>query len=160
MNKKEAAKLLTLIKLSYPTSYKDLDDEWNMATINMWAGSFRDVPYSIMEQGFDRYRMNHKFPPTVAEMAEELRYIHNSAETCMQVQKLMGNRQAMEHCMAVMAITERFKCNDVGGSGLWGLQGKLIGGVYDDAYSGASGDRTLSGDRLPLPDPGGQRGRG
>lgn len=151
MNKKEAAKLLTLIKLSYPASYKDMDDEWKMATINMWAASFQDVPYSLMEQGFNHYRMNHKFPPTVAEMVDELRYIHNNAETCMQVHKLLGNKQMVEHLMSVMAITDRFRTHDVGGPDLMGLQGKMIGGGYDDAHPGASGDRTLSGDRLPLP---------
>lgn len=155
MNKKEAAKLLTLIKLSYPASYRDQDEEWMMATINMWAVSFRDIPYSLIEQGFNHYRMTHKFPPTVSEMVEELRYIHHTAETCALIQKAMGNAQAVEHYKAIMAITDRFKKDDVGGLDLMGLQGKLIGGGYDDANSGASGDRTLPGDRLSLPGMGG-----
>ena len=155
MTKKEAAKLLTLIKLSYPASYRDQDEEWMLATINMWAGSFREVPYSLMEQGFNHYRMTHKFPPTVAEMVEELRHIHNTAVTCALIQKDLGNAQAVEHYKAIMAITDRFKKDDVGGLDLMGLQGKLIGGGHDDAYPGASGDRTLPGDRLSLPGMGG-----
>jgi hypothetical protein len=154
MNKKEAAKLLTLIKLSYPASYRDQDAEWMMATINMWAVSFRDIPYSLIEQGFNHYRMTHKFPPTVAEMVEELRHIHHTAVTCALIQKDLGNAQAVEHYKAIMAITDRFKKDDVGGLDLMGLQGKLIGGGYDDAHSGASGDRTLPGDRISLPGPG------
>ena len=59
MNKKEAAMLLTLIKLSYPQAYRDYDDSWKKATIHMWESSFRDVPYAIIEQGFNHYRMNH-----------------------------------------------------------------------------------------------------
>jgi hypothetical protein len=155
MTKKEAAKLLTLIKLSFPASYKDLDDEWMMATINMWAGSFREVPYSLMEQGFNHYRMNHKFPPTVAEMVEELRYIHNLAEQCVDIQRLLGNGPAVEHYMAIVAVTDRYRKYDVGAPNLGDLQGLLIGGGYDDANSGASGDRTLPGDRLSLPGMGG-----
>lgn len=155
MNKKEAAQLLTLVKLSYPASYRDMDDEWMKATINMWAMSFQDVPYSLIEQGFNHYRMTHKFPPTVAEMVEELRHIHNTAVTCALIQKDLGNAQAVEHYKAIMAITDRFKKDDVGGLDLMGLQGKLIGGGYDDANSGASGDRTLPGDRLSLPGMGG-----
>lgn len=155
MTKKEAAKLLTLIKLSYPASYRDQDEEWMMATINMWAMSFRDVPYSLIEQGFNHYRMTHKFPPTVAEIVEELRHIHIQAETCALIHKDLGNQQIVDQCKAIMAITDRFRKDDVGGLDLTGLQGKLLGGGYDDAHSGASGDRALPGDRLSLPHLGG-----
>lgn len=79
MTKKEAAMLLDLIKLSYPTAYRDMDGTWKVATINMWASSFPDVPYPIIEQAFNHYRMTSKFPPTVAEMVEELRHIHYQA---------------------------------------------------------------------------------
>ena len=152
MNKKDAAKLLTLIKLSYPASYKDMDDEWKLATINMWATSFSDIPYILMEQGFNHYRMNHKFPPTVAEMVEELRYIHNLAEQCVDVQRLLGNGPAVEHYMAIVAVTDRYRKYDVGAPNLGGLQGLLIGGGYDAA--GASGDRMDREDRISLLDAG------
>lgn len=155
MTKKEAAKLLTLIKLSYPASYRDQDEEWMLATINMWAMSFRDVPYSLIEQGFNHYRMTHKFPPTVAEMVEELRHIHHTAVNCALIQKDLGNYQAVEHYKAIMAITDRFRKDDVGGLDLMGLQGKLLGGDTNDVYTGASGDRALPGDRLSLPHLGG-----
>lgn len=152
MNKKEAAQLLTLVKLSYPASYRDMDDEWMKATINMWAMSFQDVPYSIMEQGFNHYRMNHKFPPTVAEMVEELRYIHNLAWQCVDIQRLLGNGPAVEHYKAIMAVTDRYRKYDVGAPNLGGLQGLLIGGGYDAA--GASGDRMDREDRISLLDAG------
>ena len=152
MNKKEAAKLLTLIKLSFPASYKDMDDEWKLATINMWANSFADVPYSLMEQGFNHYRMNHKFPPTVAEMVEELRYIHNMAEQCVDVQRLLGNGQAVEHYKAIMAVTDRYRKYDVGAPNLGGIRVAMIGGGYDAA--GTSGDRLDREDRLPFLDAG------
>ena len=71
MDKGEAAKLLSLIKLSYPTAYRDIDRETANATVNMWQMSFPDVPYPIMEQAFNHFRMVSKFPPTVAEMVEE-----------------------------------------------------------------------------------------
>ena len=50
MNKTEATKLLALIKIAYPTAYRDMDDASKVATVNMWQMSFPDVPYPIMEQ--------------------------------------------------------------------------------------------------------------
>ena len=41
----------------------------------MWQMSFPDVPYPIMEQAFNHFRMASKFPPTVAEMVEELKKV-------------------------------------------------------------------------------------
>ena len=72
MNKPEATKLLALIKIAYPAAYRDMDEASKKATVNMWQMSFPDVPYPIMEQAFNHFRMVSKFPPTVAEMVEEL----------------------------------------------------------------------------------------
>ena len=76
MNKAEAAQLMALIKVAYPMSYRDVDRDTTIATVNMWAMSFPDVPYPIMEQAFNHFRMVSKFPPTVAEMVLELRSIY------------------------------------------------------------------------------------
>lgn len=151
MTKKEAAMLLDLIVLSYPASYKGMNDNWKAATINMWASSFQDMPYPIMEQAFNHYRMNHKFPPTVAEMVEELRHIYHTATECALVNKGLGNMAAVEHYKAIMAITARYKDDDVGGLNLGGLQGLLNGGGYDAT---ASRDRLDREDRLPFLDAG------
>ena len=112
MNKKEAAKLLELIKLSYPHAYRDLTDEWKVATINMWQMSFPEVPYPIMEQAFNHYRMVNKFPPTVAEMVEELRHIHYEALECAMIQKNLGNEAGVNHFKAIMSCTDRYKNTD------------------------------------------------
>ena len=79
MNKQEAVKLLALIKIAYPTAYRDMDDESKKATVNMWQMSFPDVPYPIMEQAFNHFRMVSKFPPTVADIVEALRHIYYHA---------------------------------------------------------------------------------
>lgn len=148
MTKKEAAKLLTLVKLSYPASYKDMDDEWLRATINMWASSFPDVPYSIMEQGFNRYRMTHKFPPTVAEMVEELRHIHGRAMDLESISRITGNKEALRIAAAVVDITERY--TNERELGAFGIEkgGALIGN------SGTPGNRLDRADGLPFLDAG------
>ena len=79
MNRTEAIKLLALIKVAYPTAYRDADKETQLATVNMWQKTFPDVPYVVMEMAFDHFRRVSKFPPTVAEMYEELNRLYYAA---------------------------------------------------------------------------------
>jgi hypothetical protein len=109
MNSQEAAKLLALIKLAYPTAYRDIDKETAQATVSMWQMSFPDVPYPIMEQAFNHFRMVSKFPPTVAEMVAELRHIYFEALECALTQKSLGNEEMVKRFREIMAVTARFK---------------------------------------------------
>lgn len=148
MTKKEAAMLLELIKLSYPAAYRDMEDKWKIATINMWASSFPDVPYPIIEQGFNHYRMSHKFPPTVAEMVEELQHIYYEATECALVHKGLGNQELVDQYRLVMAYTAKYKDTDnLGGLNIGSLQGRIGGGEYGQAHyglhSGAEGRNEL-----------------
>lgn len=152
MDKGEAAKLLSLIKLSYPTAYRDIDRETANATVNMWQMSFPDVPYPIMEQAFNHFRMVSKFPPTVAEMVEELKNIHYQALEQANVQRIIGNQEAVKQCMLVMRYTHRYKdTQNLGGLDMTRLQGR-IGGEGD---AGASGNWLDREDRVSLLDAGG-----
>lgn len=154
MNKQEAAKLLSLIKLSYPTAYRDIDKETANATVNMWQMSFPEIPYAIMEQAFNHFRMVSKFPPTVAEMVEELKHIHYQALEQANIQLLMDNHAAWKQCMTVMSLTEKYKDTYyLGGLDMTRLQGR-IGGESDVLRFGASGDRMDREDRLSLMDAG------
>jgi hypothetical protein len=137
MNRKDAAKLLNLIKLSYPSAYRDMDDEWKLATINMWAMSFPDVPYPIVEQAFNHYRMGHKFPPTVAEMVEELRKVYYQAQEGALVNKGLGNEEMVLRFREVMAYTSRYKDEDLGGLNISSLP-RMMGGNYHSEEIGSA----------------------
>lgn len=140
MNKQEAAKLLSLIKLSYPTAYRDIDRDTANATVNMWRMSFPEVPYPIMEQAFNRFRMVSKFPPTVAEMVEELRRIYYEATECALIHKGLDNPEMVDRYRLVMRCTERYK--DAESLGRLNVEAlRLGGGGYDEKRLGASGDR-------------------
>lgn len=148
MNKQEAAKLLSLIKLSYPTAYRDIDKETANATVNMWASSFADCPYPIIEQAFNHYRMTHKFPPTVAEMVEELQHIHYEATELAMIHKTMGDLGKVEQYRLVMGYTYRYtKTDNLGGLNIESLQGRIGGGsngpAYPGLYSGSEGRNDL-----------------
>ena len=131
MNKQEATRLLALIKVAYPTAYRDMDDASKMATVNMWQISFPDVPYPIMEQAFNHFRMVSKFPPTVAEMVEELRTIHYQATEWALTHKAIGDEEGVQQYRAIMAYTARYKDTDnLGGLNIGSLQGLIGGGDY------------------------------
>ena len=139
MNKQEAGKLLAVIKLAYPTAYRDIDNETAIATVNMWQMSFPDVPYPIMEQAFNHFRMVSKFPPTVAEMVEELRRIYFEATEGALIQRGLGNEEGVRMFRAVMEYTERYK-NDTHLGGLNINTLPRIGGCEHVGITGTPGD--------------------
>ena len=151
MNKQEATQLLALIKIAYPTAYKDMDVASKKATVNMWHMSFPDVPYPIMEQAFNHFRMVSKFPPTVAEMVDELRSIHNKAVECALLHKSFGDEEKVKQYKAIMDYTYRYKDSSQLGLQMCNLPNLLIGGGYD---VGTPGDRLDREDRLSLMDAG------
>ena len=143
MNRTEAIQLLALIKVAYPTAYKDMDNASKQATVNMWAGSFPDTPYPIMEQAFNHFRMKSKFPPTVAEMVEERRGIYYKATEMAMTQKALGNEDEVQKFRAIMACTLPYKDNNYLGLQLGSLQLlELGGGNY--VGIGTSGDNDVS----------------
>ena len=153
MNKQEAVKLLALIKVAYPTAYKDMDEVSKKATVNMWHMSFHDVPYPIMEQALGHFRMVSKFPPTVAEMVGELKEIHNQATECALIHKNLGNEEMVSQFRTIMSYTHRFKDSSSIGLQLGNLVKQLSGGDYSDVQRlGTPGDYEMSSDRLSLMD--------
>jgi hypothetical protein len=118
----------------------------------MWMMSFPEVPYGIMEQAFNHFRMVSKFPPTVAEMVEELKHIYYQALEQANVFRVLDNQEMMKQCMLVMRITGQYKdTQNLGGLDMSRLQGR-IGGDYD---AGASGNRLDRENRVSLLDAGG-----
>ena len=140
MNKQEATKLLALTKIAYPTAYRDMDEASKKATVNMWHMSFPDVPYPIMEQAFNHHRMVSKFPPTVADMVEELRQIHFHATECALIHKTLGDDEGVRRYKAIMDCTLRYKNNDYLGLQLGNIQILEIGGDCDVQKLAAPGD--------------------
>ena len=149
MDNLEATKLLALIKVAYPNSYKGMDNASLAATVNMWAMSFSDVPYPIMEQAFNTLRMQLKFPPTVAEMAEQVYMIYHEALHLADIQKQIDNRDAAKRYYALADSISRFK----DWPKLESTHGMhtLIGG---DNYAGTPGNRLDRAHRIPQLDAG------
>ena len=156
MNKQEAVKLLALIKVAYPTSYRDMDEATKKATVNMWHMSFQDVPYPIMEQALNHFRMVSKYPPTVAEMVEELRHLYFRAMEGAMIAKTLGDQEKVEQYRMLISYTYGYKDTDsLGGLNIGSLAGRL-GGADDVQRLGASRDYLCDQDRLSLMDAGGR----
>jgi hypothetical protein len=111
MNRQEAIKFLALIKVAYPTAYKDMDKESKLATVNMWQSTFPEIPLRIMEFAFDHFRRVSKFPPTVAEMYEELRGVYYRALQDSLTQS--EDKRIEQRCEWIMAYTNEFRGNNV-----------------------------------------------
>lgn len=79
MTQEESIKLLALIKLAYPNSYKDIDRDTQLATVNMWHRVFAETPFGIVEMALDNFVRDSKFPPTIADIIERLRAMHDEA---------------------------------------------------------------------------------
>lgn len=157
MNKQEAVKLLALIKVAYPTAFRDMDEASKKATVNMWASSFPDVPYPIMEQALNHHRMVSKFPPTVAEMVAELKSIYHEATEQALIFSAIGEEGEVRKYEAIMAYTSRYKNDEyIRGLQMASLQGMLSGGDNDVQRFGTPGDNLRLEDRLPLMDAGKQ----
>ena len=106
MTREDAKKLLALIKVAYPNSYKDMDREFALATVNMWQSTFPEVPYVIMETAFNQFRKKSKFPPTVADMYEELKSLYYSA---VESVTSMENKQLKAAGKYIIEHTKNFK---------------------------------------------------
>ena len=111
MTTEESIKLLAIIKLAYPNSYKDIDKDTQIATVNMWQSTFPTVPYAIMEMAFDHFRRVSKFAPTIADMYEELKSLHFRA-----LEELMTteDKAVKEIANKILQHTSQYKYGDDG----------------------------------------------
>lgn len=109
MTHEEAAKLLAMIKVAYPTAYRDMDKDMAMATVNMWHKTFPDVPYPIIEMAFERYRRANKFAPTVADIYEELKHVYYAACTDALVASAICDEEMQEKSEYIMRHTASYK---------------------------------------------------
>lgn len=109
MTREESIKFLALVKVAYPASYKDMDKESKLATVNMWHSTFHNVSFKIVELAFDHFRRVSKFPPTVADMYEELRRLYCQAVGDANIAYLSGDKDREEKANWIVEHTNPFR---------------------------------------------------
>lgn len=103
MTQEESIKLLALIKLAYPNSYKDIDRDTQLATVNMWQRAFADIPLGILEMALDNFVKVSKFPPTIADIVERLSAMNSEATLYMLTLREGKEREAYKYIMNATA---------------------------------------------------------
>lgn len=129
MNREETIKLLALIKVAYPTAYRDMDNTTKNATVNMWMATFPKVPYNVMEMAFNHFRLVSKFPPTVADITEELKTLYYKALDGAMVARTFGEKEELKGNMWIMEQTVAYKNGDI-----FGLNGEKVAREIGDGY--------------------------
>lgn len=73
MNKKETAGILTILKVSYPFFYKNINEQDIIDTVNVWTTMFADDDVRIVIEATKALIMTHKdYPPTIAHIKEKI----------------------------------------------------------------------------------------
>lgn len=108
MNTTEAAKLLALIKLAYPTAYKGYTEADAQATAIMWQQAFPHLQYRVAEIALRRHIKSSKFAPTVADIVEQLKAVHNFATDRAAVCYALRQADKGSQYDALAAATEEY----------------------------------------------------
>jgi hypothetical protein len=98
MTQEEALKLLMIIQTSYPNHYKNFEDGFLKMSVKMWQKAFEDQPFEVVFGALSKHILKAKFPPTIAELREEVIRITNP-------EALKSGEEAWEE---VIAAVKRF----------------------------------------------------
>lgn len=110
MNKKETIQFLAAIKLAYPSSFKDIDKDTKLATVNMWQSNFKHTPYQIMSMALDKHIKTSPFEPKIADIMGCLKSLHYEA---MEGALLAESQIQMEAFVAVMDYTKPYTSGEM-----------------------------------------------
>ncbi len=70
---------LTLLKVTYPNSFKDLTKEDALLMIKVWLNDFKNEEEEIFKKAIGRLRYKCKYIPSVSEIKEEIAIIKNES---------------------------------------------------------------------------------
>ena len=69
---------LTLLKVTYPNSFKDMTKEEGLLLIRVWTNDFKNENEKTFKQAINRIRYKSKYMPSIAEIKEEIAMIKNT----------------------------------------------------------------------------------
>lgn len=72
MTKKEALKVLAILKAAYPNSYNGMDEREAAGTVTVWAMQFSDISVEVVLLAVQKLISTNKFPPTISEVKNKL----------------------------------------------------------------------------------------
>ena len=72
MTKAETMKILAVLKVAYPAHFQKQDYEEKKQMVELWTLMFADWSYAAMDAAVRAHIATSKFPPSVAEITEQL----------------------------------------------------------------------------------------
>lgn len=97
MTRQEALKILAVLRVAYPNSYRGLDEDTASAMAGLWTSQFANMPYSVVSLAVERLISKSTFPPTIAEVNNELRSLWAEAMTLLDMHEQSYEWGMLEH---------------------------------------------------------------
>lgn len=97
MTRQEALKILAVLRVAYPNSYRGLDEDMASAMAGLWTSQFANMPYSVVSLAVERLISKSTFAPTIAEVNDELRSLWAEATTLLGMHEQSYEWGTLEH---------------------------------------------------------------
>lgn len=97
MTRQEALKILAVLRVAYPNSYRGLGEDMASAMAGLWTSQFANMPYSVVSLAVERLISKSTFPPTIAEVNDELRSLWAEATTLLSMHEQSYEWEMLEH---------------------------------------------------------------
>lgn len=76
ITKKDIIDTITLLKITYPNSLKDLDENEIQLMIEIWFNDFKDTSKADFNKAINEIRYTSKFFPSIADIKEHIAKTH------------------------------------------------------------------------------------
>ena len=108
MDGRETIAIITMIKVAYPNSYKDITAEERQCLYKLWQQAFQEMPYSLLNQAVSQHISISKFPPTIADINDLIARIKQQAYNALDAhnRQLKENADAERYCETAYKVGE------------------------------------------------------
>lgn len=89
MKENDIKQLLTVLKLNYPATYRDMSIEDRKALVALWLDAFGGLEMEVVGHALKNYIKANKYPPTIAGLQEQIDLLIGTDNTDQLWQQLM-----------------------------------------------------------------------
>lgn len=77
MQKQDIKQLMTVLKVAYPSNYRDMTEEEMRQTASLWYEMFAEYEVILVVKALNNYIKANKYPPTIAGLQEQIDLLTN-----------------------------------------------------------------------------------
>jgi hypothetical protein len=93
----ETIKILSVIRVAYPSQQNKTDEEEAEHRIKLWHEQFKNVPYELVNAALDIHIKLNKYPPVISELLEHLKDMAGKQRTQTEVLRII--REAVSNSL-------------------------------------------------------------